>query len=223
MSTPYAELPGWADYGAVPLLNLLLAFIVAGLVVLLVGENPLEAAAAPGRRRLRLWRGHRLHALLRHQLHLHRPRRRGRLPCRPVQHRRRGPGLYRRPRRRRSSASPSTHAAVVADAAAGHRSPRRCSARLWALIPAYLQAKRGSHIVITTIMFNFIAAAMMVYLLVNVLNAAGSMTPQTRLSRRRPSAEAHWHARAVRRRHRPGAAQRLASCWRWSAASWSGS
>ena len=29
---------------------------------------------------------------------------------------------------------------------------------LWAFIPAYLQAKRGSHVVITTIMFNFIAA-----------------------------------------------------------------
>src|SRR6185436_5213694 len=27
----------------------------------------------------------------------------------------------------------------------------------WAFIPAYLQAKRGSHIVITTIMFNFLA------------------------------------------------------------------
>jgi general nucleoside transport system permease protein len=39
------------------------------------------------------------------------------------------------------------------------------------LIPAWLQAKRGSHIVITTIMFNFIAAALMVYLLVNVLRA----------------------------------------------------
>ena len=32
---------------------------------------------------------------------------------------------------------------------------------LWALIPAYLQAKRGSHIVITTIMFNFMAAALL--------------------------------------------------------------
>ena len=36
----------------------------------------------------------------------------------------------------------------------------------WAFIPAWLQAKRGSHIVITTIMFNFIGAALMVYLLV---------------------------------------------------------
>ena len=51
---------------------------------------------------------------------------------------------------------------------------------LWALIPAYLQARRGSHIVITTIMFNFIAASIMVYLLVDVLKPAGEMAPQTR-------------------------------------------
>jgi general nucleoside transport system permease protein len=51
---------------------------------------------------------------------------------------------------------------------------------LWAAIPAYLQAWRGSHIVITTIMFNFIAAALMVYLMVNVLIAPGSMSPESR-------------------------------------------
>jgi simple sugar transport system permease protein len=50
----------------------------------------------------------------------------------------------------------------------------------WAFIPGYLKAKRGSHIVITTIMFNFLAAALMVYLMVNVLIAPGSMTPQSR-------------------------------------------
>lgn len=44
---------------------------------------------------------------------------------------------------------------------------------LWGLIPGYLQAWRGSHIVITTIMFNFIAASLNVYLLVNPLRAAG--------------------------------------------------
>ena len=38
----------------------------------------------------------------------------------------------------------------------------------WAAIPAFLQAKRGSHIVITTIMFNFIAAAVLNYILVNM-------------------------------------------------------
>lgn len=47
----------------------------------------------------------------------------------------------------------------------------------WAAIPAYLQAKRGSHIVITTIMFNFIAASLLNYLLVNVLRPRGSMDP----------------------------------------------
>ena len=49
----------------------------------------------------------------------------------------------------------------------------------WAVIPAYLQAKRGSHIVITTIMFNFIAAALLNYLLVGALKPAGSMEPST--------------------------------------------
>lgn len=47
----------------------------------------------------------------------------------------------------------------------------------WALIPAWLQAKRGSHIVITTIMFNFIAAALLNYLLVAVLKPPGLMQP----------------------------------------------
>ena len=49
----------------------------------------------------------------------------------------------------------------------------------WAAIPAYLQAKRGSHIVITTIMFNYIASALIVYLLVEVLRPAGQMDPAT--------------------------------------------
>lgn len=51
----------------------------------------------------------------------------------------------------------------------------------WGFIPAYLQAKRGSHLVITTIMFNFIASSVMIYLLVNVMKAPGTMSPQTRL------------------------------------------
>ena len=50
---------------------------------------------------------------------------------------------------------------------------------LWALLPAWLQARRGSHVVITTIMFNFIAAAVLNYMLVNVLRPVGSMDPAT--------------------------------------------
>ena len=51
---------------------------------------------------------------------------------------------------------------------------------VWAAIPGWLQARRGSHIVITTIMFNFLAASLLVYLVVNVLIAPGSMSPETR-------------------------------------------
>ena len=47
-------------------------------------------------------------------------------------------------------------------------------------VPGWLQARRGSHIVITTIMFNFLAASLVVYLVVNVLIAPGSMSPETR-------------------------------------------
>jgi ABC-type uncharacterized transport system permease subunit len=51
---------------------------------------------------------------------------------------------------------------------------------VWAAIPAYLQARRGSHIVITTIMFNYIAAALLVYLLVNVMiDPKGGGNPAT--------------------------------------------
>lgn len=49
----------------------------------------------------------------------------------------------------------------------------------WAAIPAYLQAARGSHIVITTIMFNFIASALLNYMLVNVMRPKGAMDPAT--------------------------------------------
>ena len=50
----------------------------------------------------------------------------------------------------------------------------------WAYVPGYLQAKRGSHIVITTIMFNFIAAALMTYLLVNIFIKPGQQSPESR-------------------------------------------
>jgi general nucleoside transport system permease protein len=53
------------------------------------------------------------------------------------------------------------------------------SGAIWAAIPAWLQAKRGSHIVITTIMFNFIAFSLMNYLLSHVLRPQGSMDPAT--------------------------------------------
>ena len=59
-----------------------------------------------------------------------------------------------------------------------------CSAMVgaaWAFIPGYLQAKRGSHVVITTIMFNFLASSLMVYLLVGPLIQLGQQSPQSDL------------------------------------------
>jgi len=50
----------------------------------------------------------------------------------------------------------------------------------WAYGPGWLQARRGSHIVITTIMFNFIAAALMTYLMVNIFIKPGQQSPESR-------------------------------------------
>jgi simple sugar transport system permease protein len=50
---------------------------------------------------------------------------------------------------------------------------------LWAAVPGYLQAYRDSHVVITTIMFNFIASSVLVYLLVNHLRPVGTMSVES--------------------------------------------
>ena len=49
----------------------------------------------------------------------------------------------------------------------------------WAVVPGSLQAYRGSHVVITTIMFNFIASTLLVYVLVNHLRPAGAMSVES--------------------------------------------
>ena len=50
---------------------------------------------------------------------------------------------------------------------------------IWGFIPGWLQARRGSHTVITTIMLNFIAASIMTYLLVNPLRRPGQQIPES--------------------------------------------
>ena len=63
---------------------------------------------------------------------------------------------------------------------------------VWAAIPAYLQAYRGSHVVITTIMFNFLASTLVVYLLVKHLRPPGNMAIESlpfAASARLPSAQ----------------------------------
>ena len=43
MSTPFAKLPAWVDYGLMPVTNVLAGFLIAGLVVMFIGESPLNA------------------------------------------------------------------------------------------------------------------------------------------------------------------------------------
>lgn len=65
---------------------------------------------------------------------------------------------------------------------------------VWAAVPGYLQAYRGSHVVITTIMFNFLASALLVYLLVNRLRAPGNVAIESAAF----AASAHlWSAREL--------------------------
>lgn len=51
---------------------------------------------------------------------------------------------------------------------------------VWGAIPGYLKAKYGAHEVINTIMMNFIAFALMNYLVTSIYQEPGQMIPQTR-------------------------------------------
>jgi len=180
MAIPYAKLPGWAEYGVMPAINIVAGFIVAGIVVALIGENPARAMAilvdgalgSPGNLFYTLFyttsfifTG--LSVAVAFHAGLFNIGGEGQayvgglgvgLVCLALDH-------Y----------LPWWVVAPLAIAASA------LFGAAWAFIPAWLQARRGSHIVITTIMFNFIAASMMVYLLVNWLKPMGSMAPATRL------------------------------------------
>ncbi|MEO1700436.1 MAG: ABC transporter permease [Pseudomonadota bacterium] len=179
MAAPYAKLPAWVDYGLIPLINLIVAFLVAGLVVILVGENPLRAATllvqgafgtGDGIGYTLYYATNFIFTGLCVAVAFH---------C----------GLFNIGGE--GQAYVGGLGVAVACLTFDSVFPwwinlplaTLCAAligALWALIPAYLQAKRGSHIVITTIMFNFIAASLMVWLLVDVLKPEGSMAPETR-------------------------------------------
>jgi ABC-type uncharacterized transport system permease subunit len=179
MTTASVPLPNWITYVLIPVVNLVLAFLVSGFVIWLIGENPVDALVLLLQGALGNGEGIgftlfyatsfiftglsvavAVHAGLFNigsegQAYL------GGLGCALV-------------------ALSLDHYvpwyvtmpfAIVGAAIFG---------AAWAFIPAWLQAKRGSHIVITTIMFNFIAASIMVYLLVGPLKPAASQAPQTR-------------------------------------------
>lgn len=179
MSTASVPLPNWITYGLIPLLNLIVAFFISGIVVWWIGENPIEALKLliEGA----LGRGDAIGFTLFYTTSFIFTG----LSVAVAFH----AGLFNIGSEGQAYIG-GLGAALVA-LSLDHYVPWYVTMPFavigaavfgagWAFIPAWLQAKRGSHVVITTIMFNFIAAALMVYLLVNVFIVPGKMAPETR-------------------------------------------
>ncbi|MFT4999681.1 MAG: ABC-type uncharacterized transport system permease subunit [Paracoccaceae bacterium] len=161
------KMPRWADVFLVPFINLTLAFLMSGLVVLAIGENPLDAIyfMIKGALGSTGGIGYTLYYATNYIF--------AGLAVAVAFHARMfnigGEG---------QAAVAGVGAAIVilafdwphwALALPFAMIGAAAFGAAWAFIPAYLQAKRGSHIVITTIMFNFIAAALMGFLLNGML------------------------------------------------------
>ncbi|MEM7422785.1 MAG: ABC transporter permease [Pseudomonadota bacterium] len=174
------QLPRWAEIGLVPLINLSLALLVAGCVIALVGEDPLRALDVmiqgafvyPGALGYTLYYTTNfiftgLAVAVAFHAKLFNIGGEGQamlgglgvaLVCialDPIL-----PGFL-----------------VILIAIAG----AAAFGAAWALVPGWLQAYRGSHIVITTIMFNFIASGLMVWLLSGIMMGPAQGSPQTRI------------------------------------------
>ncbi len=179
MSTASVPLPNWMSYGLLPFLNILTAFLISGLVVWGIGEDPFAALrllieGALGRgdaigftlfyTTSFIFTG--LSVAVAFHAGLFNIGSEGQAYIGGL-----GAALVALALDRYVPWYVTMPFAVIGAAVFG---------AAWAFIPGWLQAKRGSHVVITTIMFNFIAAALMVYLLVNVLIVPGKMAPETR-------------------------------------------
>lgn len=179
MSAPPAELPRWIDIGLIPVINLCLALVVSGLIILAIGENPLTAMGIMIRGALGYGEGigytlyyttnfifTGLAVAIAFHAGLFNIGGEGQAYIGGL-----GVGLAMLAFDSYLPFFLLLPLGILAGALFG---------AAWAAIPAWLQAYRGSHIVITTIMFNFIAYAVMVYLMVNVLIKPGQMSPESR-------------------------------------------
>ncbi len=171
------KLPVWVNVGLLPLLNLSLAFLVSGLIVVLLGENPLEAV------RLLVYGAFGYGEALGYTLYYATNFIFTGLAVAIAFH----AGLFNIGGEGQAMLGGlgvglvgiflghwpwpiSIPLAILAAMAFGG---------MWGLIPGWLQAVRGSHTVITTIMLNFVAGALMTYLMVNVLIKPGQASPES--------------------------------------------
>ncbi len=170
-----AKLPAWADLVLLPLINLGLALLFAGLVVLAIGQDPLAVIRVLVQGAFGSARGWSytlyytttfvftgLAVAVAFHGGLFNIGGEGQAILGGL-----GAGLVALWWSASLPAWVMLPLMLIASAGAG---------MLWAMVPAYLQAWRGSHVVITTIMFNFLAATLLVYLLVNWLKPRGSMS-----------------------------------------------
>jgi simple sugar transport system permease protein len=174
-----ANLPRWATTFVLPLLNLLSALIVAGVVIYLLGESPIESLNILMNAALFNAEGFGytlfyastfiftgLSVSIAMQAGLFNIGSEGQMYLG-------GLGLTIIVLAFDSSlpAPILIPLAIIASAVFG---------AAWAFLPGYLQAKRGSHIVVTTIMFNFIAASLMNYLIIAFMIPVGQQNTASR-------------------------------------------
>ncbi|SFZ84332.1 simple sugar transport system permease protein [Devosia enhydra] len=174
-----SSIPRWADIVLLPLLNLILAFLISGLVVLMIGENPLMAyyaifygafGSGDGLGYTLYYATNFVFTGLAVAIAAH-------------------AGLFNIGAE--GQAYVAGLGAILVALALDQTSVflvvplailgAAAFGGMWAAIPGWLQAKRGSHIVITTIMFNFIASAAMIYVLNRFLKPAGSNGLESRV------------------------------------------
>jgi simple sugar transport system permease protein len=179
MSARPSQLPRWIDIGLLPVINVLMALVVAGLILWTIGANPFDAIAilVEGAFGSGYGWGYTLYyatsfiftglaVAVAFHAGLFNIGGEGQAYIGGL-----GAGVVALAFDNLLPAPVLVPLAILAAAAFG---------AAWAMIPAYLQAYRGSHIVITTIMFNFLAASLMVYLLVDVFRDPGQMSTQSR-------------------------------------------
>ncbi len=178
MSQPM-ELPRWIDLVVLPLFNLGLALLACGVVVLVVGQSPAQVLAllVKGAFGSRIGVSYTLYYATTFVF--------TGLAVAVAYH----AGLFNIGGEGQAMLG-GLGTALAALALGDHFPPwvtlpamvaaAMLAGLLWAAVPAALQAYRGSHIVITTIMFNFIASALLAYVLLNVLKEPGNMTVESR-------------------------------------------
>ncbi|MFD2177525.1 ABC transporter permease [Veronia pacifica] len=180
MSQTKENVPGWVRVLLVPLLQLLLALVISSFVVLLVGESPIDAFGVMINGALNLEYGG-LHNTLYYATNfiftglavavafhagLFNIGGEGQAYIAGL-----GIGILMLLLDDVLSVWLMAPLAIITAALFG---------AIWGAIPGYLQARRGSHIVVTTIMFNFIAFSVMGYALVEHIAKYGGNSTDSR-------------------------------------------